>query len=47
MEHKHIATTTIMPMSMFVRTYRMLIMVPDRLSLSSTYIQAMFTKTEV
>ena len=45
MEHKHIATTTIMPMSMFVRTYRMLIVVPGKLSLSSVYIQVMFTKT--
>ena len=47
MEHKHIATTSIMPMSMFIRTYRVLIMVPDKLSLSSACIQAMFTKTEV
>jgi hypothetical protein len=47
MEHKHTATTLIMPMSMFIRTYRMLIMAPDKLSLSSACIQAMFTKTEV
>ena len=47
MEHKHTATTSIMPMSMFIRTYRMLIMAPDKLSLSSACTQAKFTKTEV
>ena len=47
MEHKLIITTSIMPMSMFIRTYRMLIMVPDKMSLSSACTQAMFTKTEV